>query len=108
MSIDTVSVPASYSSSDLRQRGVKDVTEHLHATDEPLGGGARELTGQELKLVAGGWGLSLGDGFSWSGFFHQVVQGALVGFTAGGFPGAISGAELGGINYTIHHPPTLK
>jgi hypothetical protein len=70
--------------------------------------GLRDLTGQELKLVAGGWGISLGNGFSLSGFFHQVGQGALVGFAAGGLPGALSGAELSGIYYIIRHPPTLK
>jgi hypothetical protein len=41
---------------------------------------------------------------SWSGFFRQVVEGALVGGAAGG----ISGAELSGINYTVHHFPALK
>ena len=76
--------------------------------DAVLQARTRELTEQELELVSGGWGVSLGDGFSLSGLFHQVAQGALVGGAADGLKGVFSGAELGGINYTIHHFPTLK
>jgi hypothetical protein len=50
----------------------------------------------------------LGDGFSWSGFFHQVMQGALVGGAARGFSGAISGAELSGINASTTRSTTSR
>lgn len=68
----------------------------------------RDLTGAELKLVAGGLGISLGDGFRLNGLFHEVMRGALVGGAADGLSGAIHGAELGAIKYMIHHPLLLK
>ncbi|MFL5286089.1 MAG: hypothetical protein ACJ8AW_35200 [Rhodopila sp.] len=49
------------------------MTEHLRTIDMPLGDGARALTAGEFALIARGLGLSLGNGFSWSGYRDAVL-----------------------------------
>jgi hypothetical protein len=95
----------------LKQKEVH-MTQHLRPAGMPLGDGARELTAEELALVAGGgsWGDVWNDIKFGFGVDMEAAGGALAGLVAAKaapeltIPLAVTGAVLGATHYAENHP----